>query len=528
MVDILPRSDLDEPQYPGLKVVIPTTISVVLAVFVTSLDRTIIGVAVPAISNDFNSFNDISWYEAAYLLTNAAFQLPMGKVYTFFSTKWTFIATIVIFEIGSIICAAAPTSTAFIVGRAIAGFGSAGTGTGAIIIFVDLLPLQKRPKYQGFIGASFGLASVAGPLLGGFFTSNVTWRWCFWINVPIGGLAIVVLLLILPSSPPPKKHLGESFKQRAKQFDPVGTAFLLPGLVLLLLGLQWGSNEYAWESTRVIVSLVLGPVLLIAFAVCQLWARDNGTIPPRIIGQRSVAAATAVSFGFGSALIILTFYLPIWYQAIKGLSAAGSGIRLLPYFLATVLFVIGSGVLVSKIGYYTPVTNVGMALVVISCGLFTTFRPDTSTAESIGFQIIASAGLGLTLIQSNNAVQTVLSREDIPVGVTIVNFAQLAGGTIFISVCQAILTQTLKTQLSTKIPGLDVQKLSSTGATDLTKLVPEELLPILLTAYNKAIVNVFYCVLGVACVGLVASFFLEWRTVKQQVEVAEDEVKEKV
>jgi MFS family permease len=293
----------------------------------------------------------------------------------------------VVFEIGSIICATAPTSTAFIVGRALAGIGSAGIGTGGIIIFVDLLPLQKRPKYQGSIGASFGIAAIVGPLLGGVFTSKATWRWCFWINVPIGALAVMVLFLILPSNPPPKKHGGESFKQRLMQFDPVGTAFLLPGLVLVLLALQWGSNQYAWSSTRVIVSLVLGLVLLIAFAICQLWAGDNGTIPPRILGQQSVASTAGVSFGLGSALLILTFYLPIWYQAIKGLSAEAAGVRLLPYFLGTVIFVIGSGILVSKIGYYTPVLNVGTALVIVGCGLFTTFQVDTSTAKSLGFQV---------------------------------------------------------------------------------------------------------------------------------------------
>lgn len=292
-----------------------------------------------------------------------------------------------IFEIGSIICAAAPTSTAFIVGRAIAGFGCAGTSTGAILIFVDLLPLQKRPKYQGTIGASFGLASIAGPLLGGVLTSKITWRWCFWINLPIGGLAILVLVLILPSNPPPKKHSGETFIQRIMIFDPVGTVLLVPGLVLLLLALQWGSGEYGWESTRVIVSFVIGLVLLIGFTIVQFWAKDNGTVPPRILGQRSIAAATAASFGLGSALIILTFYLPIWYQAIKGLPATDAGVRLLPYFLVTVVFVIGSGVLVSKIGYYTPVLIVGMAILIIGCGLFTTLQVDTSTAKSIGFQV---------------------------------------------------------------------------------------------------------------------------------------------
>lgn len=240
---------------------------------------------------------------------------------------------------------------------------------------------------MGFLGATFGLASIGGPLLGGLFTTKVNWRWCFWINVPIGGLAIMVLLFILPAKPPPRKHVGESFMQRVRQFDPVGTSLLLPGLVLLLLALQWGGNGYAWRSTRVVVSLVLGLVLIVVFGVSQVWAGDNGTTPPRIVGQRSIAAGAVVSLSFGSALIILTFYLPIWFQAIKGQSAFSAGIRLLPYFLGTVTFVIGSGFVVSKTGYYTPVLIVGTALMIVGCGLLTTFRVETTNGEWIGYEV---------------------------------------------------------------------------------------------------------------------------------------------
>ena len=274
-----------------------------------------------------------------------------------------------------------------IVGRAIAGIGSAGTFTGASVIFVDLIPLQQRPKYQGFLGAVFGLASISGPLLGGLFTTKVTWRWCFWINVPVGGLAIMVLLLVLPAKPPPKKHVGESFMQRVRQFDPVGMALLLPGLVFLLLALQWGGSGYAWGSTRVVVLLVLGLVLIIAFGISQLWAGDDGAVPPRIISQRSIAAGAVVSLGIGSTLVTLTFYLPIWFQAIKGQSAVSAGERLLPYFLGTTLFVIGSGFVVSKTGYYTPPLIAGTALMVVGCGLLTTFRVDTNSGEWVGYQV---------------------------------------------------------------------------------------------------------------------------------------------
>ncbi|MCJ1476235.1 hypothetical protein MMC13_004901 [Lambiella insularis] len=510
-----------EAEYPGLKVVIPSVLSVCLAGFLTSLDRTIIGVAIPSISNEFGSFNDVAWYESAYLLTCAAFQLPLGKVYTFFPAKWVFIGVVVVFEIGSIVCAAAPTSHAFIVGRAIAGIGNAGTFTGSTVIFVDLLPLHKRPKYQGFLGGMFGIAAIAGPLLGGVFATKVTWRWCFWINVPIGGLAIVMLLLILPSKPPAKKHVGESFTQRLKQFDPIGSMFLLPGLVLLLLALQWAGNGYAWGSTKVVVTLVLGIALLVAFSLYQLRAGENGTVPPRIFSQRSIAVGTVVSIGLGSSLLIITFYLPIWLQAIKEKSAVSAGIGLLPYFLSTVAFVIGGGFVVSKIGYYTPPLIVGTALTVIGYGLLTTLRHDTDTGKWLGYQIITGAGLGLTLTGPINAAQTVLSREDIPIGMTILTFAQFISGTILISVCQTVLSSTLVSQISDQIPNLDASTLSGTGATSLLGLVPEQYLPVLLTAYNKGIENVFYCGLAMSGVAFVASLFMEWKSVAKQSKVTE-------
>ena len=224
-------------------------------------------------------------------------------------------------------------------------------------------------------------------MLGGIFTSKVSWRWCFWINAPVGGAALAGLVLLLPAKPPPREHANESFAKRVWQFDPIGTALLVPGLVLLLLALQWGGNKHPWTSARVLVLLVLGLVLLVAFGISQSWAGDNGTVPPRIIRQRSIAAGTVVSFGFGSALVVLTFYLPLWFQAIQGVSAAGAGVRLLAYFLITVTFVIGSGFGVSKTGYYTPWLMAGTALLVVGCGLLTTFRVTTTIGESVGFQV---------------------------------------------------------------------------------------------------------------------------------------------
>lgn len=291
------------------------------------------------------------------------------------------------FEVGSVVCAAAPTSIAFIIGRAIAGIGCAGISTGGQVLLVDLLPLEKRPKYQGLLAATFGIAAIAGPLLGGFFSSHTTWRWCFWINLPIGGVALATLLLLLPVKPPPKERSKESLMQRVRQFDPIGTSLLTPGLILLLLALQWGGETNNWSSPRVLGTLIPGTVLLCAFVLSQIWVGDDGTLPPRIIRQRTIAAASVASLGFGSALIIVTFYLPIWYQAIQGLSAVDAGVRMLGYFLTTVVFVIASGILVSKVGYYTPCLIVGTAIMAVGCGLLATLKVGSTDGLAMGFQV---------------------------------------------------------------------------------------------------------------------------------------------
>lgn len=253
---------------------------------------------------------------------------------------------------------------------------------------IELVPLHKRPKYQGFLGAIFGLASIIGPLIGGLLTSKASWRYCFWINVPIGGLAFVGLLLFLPASPPPVPIEG-TFWQNLWKFDPVGNMVLAPGIICLLLGLQWGATKYPWKDSRVLALLVVGPVLLLAFFCIQA-IQENGTIPLRILRQRSMASGVVISLGLGPALIIPTFYLPIWFQAIKGISAMQSGIRLLPLLLGTVVFVIGAGIAISKSGQYAPWLIIGCAIRVLGGGLMTTLRVHSGIGQWFGYQVRSS------------------------------------------------------------------------------------------------------------------------------------------
>ena len=236
---------VSEPAYPPTSKVLVIIGGLFLVLFLIALDRLIIGVAIPRITDEFNSLGDVGWYGSAYLLTSCGFMLLMGKIYTFANPKWVYLGSLVVFEIGSALCGAAPNSTVLIIGRAIAGLGNAGLFQGAVVIIVYIVPLHKRPQYMGVMGTVFGIASAVGPLLGGAFTDGPGWRWCFYINLPCGAVVFVLLAIFLHIPPGMFKRNSTTWKEKAIRMDPVGTLFFLPCIICLLLALQWGGTVYS-------------------------------------------------------------------------------------------------------------------------------------------------------------------------------------------------------------------------------------------------------------------------------------------
>ncbi|GLA18368.1 hypothetical protein AnigIFM62618_006010 [Aspergillus niger] len=485
------KSIQPEATYPsGLRLAM-LIISILIGMFLVSLvfsntlihkDRMIISTAIPQITNEFDSAGDIGWYGTAYSLTNCAFQLMFGKLYPSFNIKAIFMSSIILFEAGSALCGAAPSSIAFILGRSIAGIGAGGILSGAMVIIAYAVPLHKRPKYQGFFGAVFGVASVSGPLIGGAFTTDATWRWCFYINLPLGGVVLVVVFFLLHV--PARPATNTPLKEKLRQLNFLGMVALIPGVVCLCLALQWAGTTYNWSNGRIIALLVLAFILLIAFVVIQIWKPEQATLPPKILFQRSIASGFWVSCCQGAHTMIITSIV--------------------------------TGQLISRIGYYTPFLIFGVCLTSIGAGLLTTLDVNTSEAKWIGFQILYGYGLGSSTQINNMAAQTVLSRKDVAIGASLMFFGQQLFGAIFTSVGANVLSNQLAKRLG-HIPGVDVtpRVIQSTGATEVLSLVPEAYRDDALRAYNDSLRVCFQVGLIMACLAIIGALGMEWRSVKQ-------------
>ncbi|PMD46299.1 MFS general substrate transporter [Hyaloscypha variabilis F] len=480
----------DDMQYPhGLKLAVILA-ALCLSVFLVALDQTIIATAIPKITDHFNSIKDIGWYGSAYFLTATALQ---------------------------------PTD-ALIVGRAIAGMGTGGLFSGAIVILAYCLPLRKRPAAFGLIGGMWGIASVAGPLLGGVFTQvlplndRISWRWCFYINLPIGALSILVIILFLHISRENNPE-GLTITQRILKLDLIGASILVPAVVCLLLALQWGGSTYPWKSSRIIGLFVGFGLLAGIFIFSQIKLGDKGTLPPRLFKNRNVAFALAFAFVFGSGFFTLIFYLAIYFQSVKGSSATHAGIQLLPLLISTVLSSMITGGLITVIGTYVPVMLFCMVLFAVGAGMITTFSLTTSFSAWFGYQVLAGLGIGVGFQSGVLVVQTVLPLSDVPVATACVSFFQTLGGALFISVAQTLFQNGLLSGIEKNAPQLPAQQFLHSGATQirqiLAELHQEDALDAVLQAYVDGLTHCYW--ITTACA--IAAFFfvcgLQWKSVKK-------------
>ncbi|OAX85601.1 hypothetical protein ACJ72_00015 [Emergomyces africanus] len=509
-----PADSLLQPEYPtGAKFwLIMLTLGAILILM--SLDINIVATALPSITDHFHTVADVGWYSSAFRLCLCAFQFLFGKAYTLFSVKRLFLLANAISIVGSILCGAATTSKMLVVGRAVAGFGSAGLFSGCFVILVQSIPLRRRPMFVGLMNAIEGVATLATPLLGGAVTQSLGWRWCFYINPPIGAVTMALTMLCFSDMPKPSEVARLTFKQKASQLDLLSNLLLLPALTSLFLALSWAGIKYPWNSGQVIGPLITFAVILAAFIYNQFRLGDNAALPPRVIKRRTVVAGFLFIMCTNSTAVVLEYYLPTYYQTVRGYSPAKSGYMMAPIIVGATIGAIIHGTGTTAFGYYAPFMLFASIIMPIAAGLVTTFKVNTSFVQLIMYTAFSGLAYGIGFSGPQNGVQTVLPPEDIPLGLSVILFAQSFGPAVAVAIAQVLFTNQLWANLDGLVPGLTRANIENNGLTDIVTSVPPTKIREVLVGIDKSIIQTWYLVVGLACVTLVGSLLIEWRSVK--------------
>ncbi|KAG9792244.1 MFS-type transporter grgE [Exophiala dermatitidis] len=511
-------SRIDTSDYPSAFPLAMIVVALALSIFLVALDMTIVATAIPRITDQFHSLDQVGWYGSAFFLTIGSFQATWGKLYKYFPLKISYLASIIIFEVGSLICAVANDSTTLIVGRAVAGMGGAGIASGSYTIIAFSAPPKQRPAFTGVMGAVFGVASVIGPLLGGVFTDNLSWRWCFYINLPIGGVAAIIIFFFF-HTPKAARPQAATLKEKLLQMDFPGTFTIMAAIVCYLLAMQWGGATKPWSDGSVIAVLVMFGVLVIAFGVIEYFQGDRALLQGRLLKDRTLAAMSAFIFMVAGSFFILLYYLPIYFQATRGVSAAKSGIDNLPLVLGASLFTIVSGGLLTVWGQYVPLMAFGAILASVGSGLIYTFEINTNSGKWIGYQALVGIGLGLIFQIPVIVGQAVVKPSDLSSVSAMILFWQTIGGAIFISAAQAGFTNKMVKELPIRAPGVNPALVLATGATDLRRVFPGDQIHGILSAYMEGLrVPVAICI-ACACVTFLLAFTPRWESIKGKVKL---------
>ncbi|ORY91384.1 major facilitator superfamily domain-containing protein [Syncephalastrum racemosum] len=490
-----------------------TFVSLQLSLFLAALDNTIMATALPTIGSEFQSMGIASWAVNSYILTLDAFQPLFPKFSDIFGRRNVLIVGIVIFLIGSILCAVSKTMIMLIVCRAIQGIGGAGIFSMVFVIISDLVPLAKRGIYQALLNAVFALASVFGPLIGGCFTEYVTWRWNFYINLPIGGIALVVLVFFM-KLPNDKQHRG-SLADKLRRIDYLGNICVLGAAVLLLVALNLGGQAYPWSSAAVIAPLVFSGVLACCLVLVETKVAKEPLFPPRLFRIRTVVSVLVASVFFGMTFNATVFYLPYYFQIVRGDTPMWSGIRLIPMQLVISAMSTIAGVVITKTGVYRPFVILGVAGLTLGVGLYSLFDMTTSWSMVYGLTVLAGAGIGSYFSSNLITIQSGVEPRDIAVSVGANNFAELLGGAIGVAIASAVVNSNLKSQVQLVVPEEYAEAISESPEYIRDGLPSQYLQPVL-DIYLYSLRWVWYILIIMAGLGFIATLFIQHKSLKKR------------
>ena len=472
--------------------------ALMLTMLLAALDQTIVSTALPTITSDLGGLNQLSWVVTAYLLASTASTPIWGKISDLHGRKLMLQISIVVFVIGSMLAGLSQNMTELIATRAIQGIGGGGLMVLVMAVIADLIPPRDRGRYAGLFGAVFGISSVVGPLLGGWFTQHLSWRWIFYINVPLGVAAFIILGAVL--------HLHN--KHERKPIDWLGSALMVIGVCLLLLVTVWGGKEYDWVSPQIIGMAVAGVGFLVWFVYHELRVEEP-IVPMTLFSNKVFRVSSVIGFMVGFAMFGSIVYLSIYFQVVRGATPTEAGLMLLPLMVGILLTSILSGQLISRMGRYKIFPIIGTALAAIGIFMMSRLGVDAPYWYAALAMFVLGAGLGNVMQVLVLAVQNTIEPKQMGAATSGSTFFRSIGGSFGTAFFGAVWTARLSAEITNAFPGADSSQIS--GATSsITSIhsLPEAVQGPLLEAFARAMDTTFLVAVPFMLVGFVFALVL--------------------
>ncbi|GBE86280.1 Efflux pump FUS6 [Sparassis crispa] len=490
-------------------------VAITASTFLSALDLTAVSTALPTITNDLHGGNDFSWVGSAYALTSTAFLPLSGGLADIFGRRPVMLISIAVFSLGSALSGASQSMAMLIGARAVQGIGGGGILNLTEIIVSDLVPLAERGTYQGFIGLTWAFASAIGPPIGGALAQKASWRWIFFINLPLTGVSFTLVVIFLRVRTP-----HGSIKQKLSRIDWIGNVIIMAGSTLVVIALTWGGIAYPWNSARVLAMLIIGLALIGVFFVYEAKVPAKPTIPWDVVNNRTSLGGFLMTFFHGITSITIIYYLPVFFQACLGADPIRSGIDMFPSALVIAPFAVIAGVVVVVTNTYRPINLAGWVFSVVGFGTLSLLRATNSTSRWVGYQILAAAGTGILF--SSTVFPTL---APLPVERT-------AGALAFFAFCRAfaqtwgiaIAGTILQNELKKKLPAAFVAQFPQ-GSEIAYAAIPqigslsEPLRSEVRAAFATSMSVIWKTMIGIAGLGLLSVFILKEIPMRQSTDV---------
>ena len=473
-----------------------------LGMFLAALDQTIVGTALPTIVNSLHGLNHMSWVVTAYLLTSTISTPLYGKLSDQFGRKGIFQFAIVVFLIGSALAGLSQSMMQLVAFRGIQGLGAGGLMAMGMTIIADVVSPRERGRYQGYLGATFAVSSIVGPLLGGLFTDNLSWRWIFYINIPIGIVALIVTSAVLKLP----------FHRQSHKIDFLGAGLMMVGVTAALLVTVWGGAQYPWGSPVIIGLGLASAGVIAAFIVWEHYAAEP-ILPPSLFRIGVFRTAATVSFLLSMVMFGAIIYLPLYLQLVDGVSAMVSGLLMIPLMLGLLGTSIASGQIVSRTGKYKIMPIIGGVLVVIGMWLLSNLGLHTSHLVMSAYVLVLGAGMGMTMQIMILATQNAVPSDAIGTGTAAVTFFRSLGGAFGTSLFGAVFIAGLNHWIPVLVPraaayGIHVEGNFSMSSAEIHQFPPHVQYGVL-DSFVRSLHTVFLIGVPLAVAMLVATFFLK-------------------